>query len=61
MYCKQVHHKPQKKFLEKVKKGEVLGIVTNIFGDTIDELIAPYDGIVVGSATPPVLSDASNF
>ena len=48
-------YKPQKHFLEKAKKGEVLGIVTNIFGETIDELVAPYDGIVVGSHTPPVI------
>lgn len=48
-------YKPQKKFMERVKKGEVLGIVTNIFGDTVDELLAPYDGIVVGSWTPPVI------
>ena len=28
---------------------------TSIFGETIDELIAPYDGVVVGSHTPPVI------
>ncbi|MBQ7175340.1 MAG: succinylglutamate desuccinylase/aspartoacylase family protein [Lachnospiraceae bacterium] len=48
-------YKPKKRLLEKCKKGDLLGIVTNIFGETIDELYAPYDGIVVGSWTPPVV------
>ncbi|MEL7622593.1 MAG: succinylglutamate desuccinylase/aspartoacylase family protein [Clostridiales bacterium] len=40
---------------ETAQKGEVLGYITDVFGDKIDECIAPYDGIVVGTWTPPVI------
>ncbi|MCQ4725616.1 succinylglutamate desuccinylase/aspartoacylase family protein [Anaerotignum faecicola] len=49
-----IYH-PEKYIFDKVDKGERLGYVTNIFGDVIDELFAPYDGTVVGTWTPPVI------
>lgn len=41
-------HKPQKRDKEKVYKGEVLSIITDVFGNEIDRICAPHDGIVVG-------------
>lgn len=49
-----VYH-PTKYIFDKVKKGEQLGYTTDIFGETRDELLAPYDGMVVGTWTPPVI------
>lgn len=49
-----IYH-PAKYITDFAKKGEVLGYVTNIFSDVIEERIAPYDGIVVGTWTPPVI------
>lgn len=49
-----VYH-PAKHIGEKASKGDVLGYVENIFGECVDERIAPYDGIVVGTWTPPVI------
>jgi len=49
-----IYH-PTKKLHEPVKKGEVLGYTTDIFGDVIDECIAPCDGMQVGVWTPPVI------
>ena len=41
-------HKPLKKGGERVKKGETLAIVTDLFGNEIDRTIAPYDCVVEG-------------
>lgn len=49
-----IYH-PTKYISEVVKYGEILGYVTNIFGEIIEECKAPYDGIVVGTWTPPVI------
>lgn len=46
---------PSKEIGEYAKKGEELGYITNLWGDTIDQCIAPYDGVVVGLWTPPVI------
>ncbi len=37
----------------KVKHGENIGVVSNIFGDAISNINAPFDGVVVGMATNP--------
>lgn len=39
---------PQKKGGERVKKGETLAIITNVFGEEVDRLLAPFDGKVIG-------------
>ncbi|WP_343208363.1 M14 family metallopeptidase [Anaerolentibacter hominis] len=41
-------HKPLKKQLDEVKKGDVLSEIYNVFGEKIDEVIAPFDGVVIG-------------
>ncbi|MCI8645603.1 MAG: hypothetical protein HFE76_02140 [Firmicutes bacterium] len=41
-------HKPQKRDKERVKKGETLSIITDVFGNEVERIKAPYDGIVVG-------------
>lgn len=41
-------HKPMKKGGERVKKGETLAIVTDLFGNEIDKIVAPYDCVVEG-------------
>ena len=41
-------HKILKKQNEFVKKGEVLTQITDIFGNVIEEIVAPFDGIVDG-------------
>ena len=33
---------------EKALKGDTLAIITNIFGEEVDRLTAPFDGIVIG-------------
>lgn len=39
---------PQIPVGEKALKGETLAIITNIFGEEVDRLTAPFDGIVMG-------------
>jgi len=41
-------HKPLKKVYEECKKGEVLSEITDLFGNKVGEVIAPYDGVVIG-------------
>ena len=48
-------HIPLKRPLEDVKRGELLAKVTNIFGEVIEEVVAPFDGIVIGYWTYPVI------
>ena len=39
---------------DKVKKGDVIGILKNPFGTVIKKYLAPEDGIVIGKSTNPV-------
>ena len=49
IYCKNGGiHKPQKKGGERVKKGDTLSIITDIFGTEIERVTCPFDGIVIG-------------
>jgi predicted deacylase len=41
---------------DAVKKGEVIGRVTGIFGDDAEEFRAPIDGIIIGHAVLPVVN-----
>ena len=38
---------------EKVMKGQVLGIVRNLFGETVGEIIAPESGVILWRMTHP--------
>ncbi|MEM6966748.1 MAG: succinylglutamate desuccinylase/aspartoacylase family protein [Bacteroidota bacterium] len=42
------------KVTQKVKKGEVIATLRNIFGDLIKEYHAPEDGIVIGKSVSPI-------
>ena len=42
------------KVTELVKKGDVIATMRNIFGDLIQEYLAPEDGIVIGKSVSPV-------
>ena len=37
-----------------VKEGDRLSVITDIFGNIIEEVIAPFDGVVMGIWTTPV-------
>ena len=37
-----------------VKKGEVIATMRNIFGDLVNEYLAPEDGIVIGKSVSPI-------
>ena len=39
---------------ERVRKGQVVASLRNIFGTKIQEYVAPYDGIVIGKSVSPV-------
>jgi len=39
---------------DKIKKGQIIGRLTDIFGQQIKEFESPADGIVVGKSTNPV-------
>lgn len=41
-------HKPLKKPLEECKEGEVLSEVEDLFGNKVGEVVAPFDGVVIG-------------
>jgi len=41
-------HQPKKRPMEACKKGDVLSEITDLFGHKIGEVIAPYDGMVIG-------------
>lgn len=42
------------KVTHRVRKGEVVATLRNVFGDVIKEYVAPEDGIVIGKSTSPV-------
>ena len=48
---------PVKKAMDSVRKGDTLSIITNLFGEEVDRVIAPFDGVVIGywtySVCPP--------
>ena len=39
---------------QKVKAGEVIGVLRNPFGDILQTYRAPEDGIIIGKSTNPV-------
>ncbi len=44
---------------ERVKAGEVIARVTNIYGDLLHEHLAPEDGVVIGKSLNPVSQTGS--
>ena len=40
--------------LDKLKKGQKIATIRNIFGEQINEFLAPEDGIVIGKSISPV-------
>lgn len=48
-------HTPLKNGMARVKKGEALAKVTDIFGELLGEVVAPFDGIVLGYWSVPVI------
>jgi uncharacterized protein len=47
--------------LTKVKKGDVIARVRDIFGDVIKEYVAPEDGIVIGKSVSPINQTGSRI
>ncbi len=41
-------HKPLKKDRDRFRKGEILSEITDIFGNRLETVRAPFDGVVVG-------------
>lgn len=41
-------HYPQKQPLTPIKEGEVLSVITDVFGNVVEEMRAPYDGMIIG-------------
>ncbi|MEC7264912.1 MAG: peptidase M14, partial [Bacteroidota bacterium] len=39
---------------QKVKKGDPIGMLKNPFGEVVEEVNAPEDGIVIGKSSNPV-------
>lgn len=46
---------------ERVKRGERVAILSNLFGDVIREYCAPEDGIIIGANTNPVASTGARI
>jgi predicted deacylase len=48
-------HRLGKAIMERAKRGEVLATVTDVFGEKLSEVAAPFDGIVLGFWSLPVI------
>lgn len=60
IYCKHGGvHKPQLKGGEEFKEGDVLSIIYDVFGNEVDRVLAPCDGVVVGFLTYSVINPRS--
>jgi uncharacterized protein len=49
------------KILEKVKEGQVIGRIKDIFAKTQKELLAPISGVVLGKLINPVIKEGDNL
>ncbi|MBN8542939.1 MAG: succinylglutamate desuccinylase/aspartoacylase family protein [Alphaproteobacteria bacterium] len=47
----------RKKLGEHVKRGDVLGIITNPFGDHEHLITSPYEGIIIGNSLLPLANE----
>ncbi len=46
---------------EKVKKGERIAVLRNVFGDKLKEYFAPEDGVIIGKSVHPVAQTGSRI
>ena len=46
---------------QKLKKGDLIGIVRSPFGDIIQEIFSPEDGVVIGRSSNPVSSNGGRI
>ena len=46
---------------ERVKEGQVIGEVVNLFGDTLQMVTAPYDGVANSSRTSMVANEGDTL
>lgn len=46
-------YRNKKQIRDLVKKDEVIGTISDLFGDVVEEVKAPYDGIIVSQRTFP--------
>lgn len=49
------------KLLDRVKKGQRIARITNIFGEKVVDINAKFDGIVIGQSTYPVCEEGSRI
>jgi predicted deacylase len=47
----------RKKLGERVNKGDMLGYITNPFGDHRKPIPSPYDGIIIGNSLLPLANE----
>jgi len=48
-------HTPLKQPMEIVKPGDKLASITDVFGNLLEEIICPFDAVVVGFYSVPVI------
>ncbi len=48
-------YRPTKQLRDLVKKDEVIGTISDLFGDVVEEIRAPFDGIIVSQRTFPTI------
>ena len=46
---------------QEIKKGDLIGVVRNPFGDVLKKYFAPQDGIVIGKSSNPVNMDGGRI
>ena len=46
---------------QRIKRGEELGEVVNLFGDTLQTVVAPYDGVANNSRTSMVVNSGDTL
>ena len=49
-------YRTKKQLRDRVKKGEILATICDLFGDVVEEVNAPYDGIIVSQRTFPTVN-----
>ncbi|MFT7156488.1 MAG: putative deacylase [Parvicella sp.] len=47
--------------VDYIKEGDRIAVVKNIFGETLKEYYAPYDGVVIGKSTHPIAQAGSRI
>lgn len=47
--------RPMVQLRDRVERGAVVGVVRDIFGDTLEELVAPFDAVVIARRSFPAI------